>query len=186
MSDLKNPDPEGDASSANGELAAPTNTSLEKRVLRKLDLRLAPMFAVLYFVSYLDRSNIGNAAVAGLKEDLGLTGSQFSTAVSVFFATYVAFEIPTVLAMKKLRPHRAISFAVVAWGSITIGTAFVKNFAQLVVVRVLLGVFESGFFPCLSLYITMVYKREEQVRTDGAILDTRREAGRIFGGEWVD
>ncbi|KAI8262816.1 hypothetical protein K4K58_000390 [Colletotrichum sp. SAR11_239] len=63
------------------------DSQLEKQVLRKLDLRLAPLFATLYFVAYLDRSNIGNAAVAGLTEDLGLSGSQFSTAVSVFFAT---------------------------------------------------------------------------------------------------
>ncbi|KAI8195418.1 hypothetical protein KHU50_010922 [Colletotrichum sp. SAR 10_65] len=65
------------------------DSQLEKQVLRKLDLRLAPLFATLYFVAYLDRSNIGNAAVAGLTEDLGLSGSQFSTAVSVFFATQV-------------------------------------------------------------------------------------------------
>ena len=164
MSNLKDADPESEASSTNGEAIVAVNASMEKRVLRKLDLRLAPMFAVLYFVSYLDRSNIGNAAIAGLKEDLNLSESQFSTAVSVFFATYVAFEIPTVLAMKKLRPHRAISLAVVAWGSVTIGTAFTKNFTELVVVRLLLGLFESGFFPSLSLYITMVYRREEQVR----------------------
>ncbi|KAI8223655.1 hypothetical protein K4K57_010270 [Colletotrichum sp. SAR 10_99] len=63
------------------------DSQLEKQVVRKLDLRLASLFATLYFVAYLDRSNIGNAAVAGLTEDLGLSGSQFSTAVSVFFAT---------------------------------------------------------------------------------------------------
>uniref|UniRef100_A0A8H7N095 Major facilitator superfamily (MFS) profile domain-containing protein n=1 Tax=Bionectria ochroleuca TaxID=29856 RepID=A0A8H7N095_BIOOC len=82
---------------------------LEKKVVHELDLRLAPMFAVLYFVAYLDRSNIGNAAIVGLTEDLRLTGSQFSTATSVFFATYVAFQIPVVLAMKKLKPSRAIT-----------------------------------------------------------------------------
>jgi MFS family permease len=136
---------------------------LEKKVVQKLDLRLAPMFAVLYFIAYLDRSNIGNAAIVGLTEDLKLTGAQFSTAVSVFFATYVAFEIPVVLAMKKLKPSRAITMMVIGWSTITIGTAFVKNYRELVAVRLLLGLCEAGFFPSLSLYITMVYKREEQV-----------------------
>lgn len=136
---------------------------LEKKVVQKLDLRLAPMFAVLYFIAYLDRSNIGNAAIVGLTEDLKLTGAQFSTAVSVFFATYVAFEIPVVLAMKKLKPSRAITMMVIGWSTITIGTAFVKNYGELVAVRLLLGLCEAGFFPSLSLYITMVYKREEQV-----------------------
>lgn len=136
---------------------------LEKQVLRRLDLRLAPLFATLYFVAYLDRSNIGNAAVAGLVDDLGLSGSQLSTAVSVFFATYVAFELPVVLGLKKLKPNRAISFMCFGWSVVTIGTAFVNNFHELIAVRLLLGLAEAGFFPCLSLYITMVYKREEQV-----------------------
>lgn len=136
---------------------------LEKQVVHKLDRRLAPMFAVLYFIAYLDRSNIGNAAIVGLTDDLRLSGSQFSTAVSVFFATYVAFEMAVVLAMKKLTPRRAISFMVFGWSAITVGTAFVNDFGELVAVRLLLGLCEAGFFPCLSLYITMVYKREEQV-----------------------
>lgn len=136
---------------------------IEKHVLHKLDRRLAPMFATLYFLAYLDRSNIGNAGVAGMREELNLSGAQFSTAVSVFFATYVTFELPVVLAMKKLRPHRAISFMACAWAIVTIGTAFVKSFGSLIVVRLLLGACEAGFFPCLSLYITMVYKRGEQV-----------------------
>jgi MFS family permease len=137
---------------------------MEKRVLRKLDLRLAPMFAVLYFVAYLDRSNIGNAAIVGLKKDLNLTGSQYSTAVSVFYATYVVFEVPAVLVMKKLKPHRSIAFMAFSWSVVTIGTAFVRSYGALAAVRVLLGWCEAGFFPCLSLYISSVYKRQEQVR----------------------
>lgn len=136
---------------------------LEKRVVHKLDIRLAPMFAVLYFVAYLDRSNISNAAVAGLKEQLHLSGAEYSTAVSVFFATYVAFEVPLVLAMKKFRPRRAIAFMVASWSLVTIGTAFVRTYGALCALRVLLGLFEAGFFPCLILYISQVYKREEQV-----------------------
>uniref|UniRef100_A0A8H7K8H4 Major facilitator superfamily (MFS) profile domain-containing protein n=1 Tax=Bionectria ochroleuca TaxID=29856 RepID=A0A8H7K8H4_BIOOC len=154
---------------------------LEKKVVHKLDLRLAPMFAVLYFVAYLDRSNIGNAAIVGLTEDLHLTGSQFSTAASVFFATYVAFQIPVVLAMKKLKPSRAITMMVIGWSTITIGTAFVKNYGQLVAVRLLLGFCEAGFFPTLSLYITMVYKREEQGRRIAYLFGSVALAG-MFGG----
>lgn len=136
---------------------------IEKQLVHKLDWRLAPLFAALYFIAYLDRSNIGNAAVAGMTTSLRLTGPQYSTAVSVFFATYVPLELPIVLAMQKMGPHRAIALMCFGWSVVTIGTAFVKNFGQLVAVRVLLGITEAGFFPCLSLYITMVYKKEEQV-----------------------
>lgn len=159
---------EAQAESQRGETASAVlipDRQLEKAVLRKLDLRLAPLFATLYFIAYLDRSNIGNAAVAGLTEDLGLTGSQFSTAVSVFFATYVTFELPVVLAMKRLTPSRAIAAMAFGWSAVTIGTAFINHFRDLIAVRLLLGLCEAGFFPCLSLYITMVYKREEQVKT---------------------
>lgn len=135
----------------------------EKQVVHKLDWRLAPLFAALYFIAYLDRSNIGNAAVAGMTTSLRLTGPQYSTAVSVFFATYVPLELPIVLFMQKMGPHRAIALMCFGWSVVTIGTAFVKNFGQLVAVRVLLGITEAGFFPGLSLYITMVYKKEEQV-----------------------
>lgn len=131
----------------------------EKQMVDKLDWRLAPPSAALYFIAYLDRSNIGNAAVAGLATDLRLTGPQYSTAVSVFFATYVPLELPIVLAMQNMRPHCAIAlmcFGCFGWSVGTIGTAFVKNFRQLVAVRVLLGVTEAGLFAqvCTSPWST--------------------------------
>lgn len=136
--------------------------TLQKRILRKLDTRLAPLFCALYFLSYLDRSNIGNAAIAGLNDQLGLTGSQYSTAVSVFFATYVAAMFPLVLALRKLKTHRAITIMAGAWSIVTIGTAFVRSWESLLACRLILGLCEAGFFPCISLYITMVYNRQEQ------------------------
>lgn len=166
---------EAQAGSQRGETASAVlipDRQLEKAVLRRLDLRLAPLFATLYFIAYLDRSNIGNAAIAGLTEDLGMTGSQFSTAVSVFFATYVTFELPVVLAMKRLTPSRAIAAMAFGWSAVTIGTAFINHFRDLIAVRLLLGLCEAGFFPCLSLYITMVYKREEQVCSSPASRET--------------
>lgn len=135
---------------------------LQKRILRKLDTRLAPLFCALYFLSYLDRSNIGNAAITGLEDQLNLTGSQYSTAVSVFFATYVVAMFPLVLALRKLKTHRAITIMAGAWSIVTIGTAFVKSYQGLIACRLVLGLCEAGFFPCISLYITMVYNRQEQ------------------------
>lgn len=136
---------------------------IEKQVVHKLDWRLAPLFAALYFITYLDRSNIGNAAVARMTTSLRLTGPRSSTAVSVFFATYIPLELPIVLAMQKMGPHRAIALMCFGWSVITIGTVFVKNFRQLIVMHVLLGITKAGVFPCLNLYITIVYKKEEQV-----------------------
>ncbi|KAF3016610.1 hypothetical protein E8E15_003764 [Penicillium rubens] len=108
------------------------NFSVERRknVLRKVDIRLVPMLAVLYLVSHLDRANIGNAKIAGLVEDLGMSGIQYNIALSLFFIPYVL-----------------LGFLVVSWGIIVVLTGVVQNFGGLVAVRILLGVFEAGFFP---------------------------------------
>ena len=65
----------------------------EKKVLRRMDLRLLPMLALLYLLSFLDRGNIGNAKIEGMNETLGLTGSQYNWCLTVFFFTYCAFEV---------------------------------------------------------------------------------------------
>lgn len=114
------------------------------------------------YTAYLDRSNIGNAAIAGLTDQLSLSGAQLSTAVSIFFATYVVFMVPFVLSLRWLKVHRAMAAMALAWSIVTIGTAFVKDYSSLLACRLILGICESGFFPCISLYITMVYNREEQ------------------------
>jgi sugar phosphate permease len=123
---------------------------IEKRILRKLDLHLTPIFMSLYFLSYLNRSNIGNAAVAGMNAQLGLTASEYSTAVSVFYATYVGLIFPMVLALRKMKPHRAMTIMAIAWSLVTIGTAFCKSYGALIACRLLLGACEAGFFPCIS------------------------------------
>lgn len=123
---------------------------IEKRILRKLDCRLAPLFMSLYFLSYLNRSNIGNAAVAGMNEQLNLSPGQYSTAVSVFYVTYVGLIFPIVLALHKIKAHRAITVMSIAWSLVTIGTAFCKSFGALLACRLLLGACEAGFFPCIS------------------------------------
>ena len=123
---------------------------IEKRILRKLDLHLAPIFMSLYFLSYLNRSNIGNAAVAGMNDQLSLTPGQYSTAVSIFYATYVGLIFPIVLALRKIKPHRAMTVMSIAWSLVTIGTAFCRSYGALVACRLLLGACEAGFFPCIS------------------------------------
>lgn len=81
----------------------------EKAILRKMDLRLIPMLALLYLLSFLDRGNIGNAKIEGLTEDLNMSGAQYNWCLTVFFFTYAAFEVPSNLLLKKLRPSIWVS-----------------------------------------------------------------------------
>lgn len=94
--------------------------------------------------------NIGNARLYSMESDLGLSSSQFQTAVSILFVTYVTFEIPSNLVLKKFTPRLWLSFLILAWGIVAIFQGFVQNYGGLVACRLLLGAFEAGLFPGLT------------------------------------
>ncbi|KAH7231472.1 hypothetical protein FSOLCH5_015210 [Fusarium solani] len=133
----------------------------EKKILRKMDLRLIPMLALLYLLSFLDRGNIGNAKIEGLQEDLNMTGDQYNWCLTVFFFTYAAFEVPSNLLLKKLRPSVWLPAIMVAWGVVMTLMGIVKNYHGLLVARVFLGLTEAGLFPGVAYYLTMWYCRHE-------------------------
>ncbi|CAI6090586.1 unnamed protein product [Clonostachys chloroleuca] len=90
-----------------------------KRLLRKIDL-LIPLLTVLYVLSFTDRSNIGNARVAGMNIDLALTGPQYNMALTVFFFSYALFEVPSNVVLKMTRPSRWMCILVITWGTLSI------------------------------------------------------------------
>ncbi|KAJ5517800.1 Major facilitator superfamily domain general substrate transporter [Penicillium expansum] len=119
-----------------------------KKVFHKVDKRLIPMLAVLYLMCHIDRANIGNAKIEGMVQDLKMTGLQYNTVLSIFFIPYVLFEVPSNIILKKFkRPSAYLGLLVLTWGIIMTCTGLVKNYAGLMATRVLLGVFEAGFFP---------------------------------------
>lgn len=86
-----------------------------KRLIRKIDWRLIPFLALLYLLSFLDRTNIGNARLDTLEADLGMSGLQYNHALAVFFPFYVAIEVPSNMAMKRLRPSVWLPIIMLAW-----------------------------------------------------------------------
>ncbi|KAK1996998.1 MFS general substrate transporter [Colletotrichum falcatum] len=133
-----------------------TNYPAEKRkeVFRKVDVRLLPMLSLMYLICHIDRANIGNAKVEGMVQDLGMTGVQYNTVLSVFFIPYVLFKVPSNILLKKFkRPSTYLGGLALAWGIVVTCTGLVKNFAGLMVPRVLLGTFGAGFFPG-AIYLT--------------------------------
>jgi hypothetical protein len=83
--------------------------NIEKRVIRKCDLRVVPPTLILFMLSFLDRVNIGNAAIQGLPEDLALVGLQFNVALLILFVPFILLEIPSNLVMKRLNPSTWLS-----------------------------------------------------------------------------
>lgn len=134
---------------------------MEKKILRKMDTFLIPLMCLLYFLSNLDKSNIGNAEVAGLSEDIKLKGKEYNTAVTVFFATYVLFDPIGSNMLKIMGPPTMISICLFAFGLISLCTAWIKNYGHLIAVRVLLGAFEGMIYPAINMYLSVCYRREQ-------------------------
>jgi hypothetical protein len=119
----------------------------DKKLLRKIDVHLIPTMTLLYLLSYLDRVNIGQAKLDGLLESLKLTSAEYNACLSVFFATYVVFEIPSNLIIKRLRPSRWIPMIMITWGIIMTLMGLANSYGSLLACRLLLGAAESGLFP---------------------------------------
>lgn len=119
----------------------------QKKIIRKVDLRLIPTLGFMYCVSLMDRTNLGVAMVAGMGVDLKLTGQRYSLIVLLFFITYVALQPPATVVLRKLGPRIFLPSIVVIWGAVMIGFGFVKEWHTLLPLRLLLGIFEAGFFP---------------------------------------
>jgi len=116
-----------------------------------------------------------------MPEAIGASPGQFSTAVSIFYATYVLFETPWAVLLKKLTPRYVITGLCVVWSLATIFSGFITNVAALYATRLLLGVCEAGLFPSLNLYLTMVYQRQEQAKRVSYLFVCTALAG-AFGG----
>lgn len=153
----------------------------EKKILRKMDLRLIPMLALLYLLSFLDRGNIGNAKIEGLAEDLNMTGGQYNWTLTVFFFTYAAFEVPSNLLLKKLRPSVWLPSIMVAWGLVMTLMGIVQNYHGLLIARIFLGVTEAGLFPGVAYYITMWYCRHEAQFRQALFFSAASVAGAFSG-----
>jgi len=128
-------------------------SELGSRALRKVAWRLIPLMGLLYFVAFLDRVNIGFAALT-MNADLGLTQSMYGLASGIFFIGYVLFEVPSNIIMERVGARLWIARIMITWGLVSAGTAFVTSANQLYVLRFLLGVAEAGFFPGMILYLT--------------------------------
>ena len=125
--------------------------------------------------------NIGNARLYGLEQDLGLEGNQFQVAVSILFVTYLLFEVPSNLVLKRFTPSRWIAFITVSWGIVATLTGLVQNYGSLLACRLILGAVEAGLFPGLNVYLTFFYSKHELALRVGYLFVSAAVAGAIGG-----
>jgi MFS transporter, ACS family, tartrate transporter len=141
----------------------------EGMVLRKVAWRLIPLMGLLYLMAFLDRVNIGFAALT-MNSDLAFSATVFGSGAGVFFLGYVLFEVPSTLILHKVGARRWIARIMITWGLLSAAMALIRTPSEFYVLRFLLGVAEAGFFPGMILYLTYWFPAQRRTRILGAFL----------------
>ncbi|WP_338546738.1 MFS transporter [Pseudomonas benzopyrenica] len=141
-----------------------TPVSREQAIIRKVTWRIIPFVFLLYIVSYLDRANIGYAALQ-MNAELALSSEVFGFVSGIFFIGYFLFEVPSNLLLERFGARVWIARILVTWGVIAAATAFAQTAMHLYVLRFLLGVAEAGFFPGIIVYLTYWFRSRELATT---------------------
>jgi MFS transporter, ACS family, tartrate transporter len=136
---------------------------IEARTIRKVRIRILPFIFFLYIVAYLDRINIGFAALT-MNKELAITSQQYGLIFGIFFFGYFIFEIPSNLLLHKIGARVWIARILISWGIVAMLTGLAQSVSQLYVARFLLGLAEAGYFPGMVLYLTYWFPQREQAR----------------------
>jgi D-galactonate transporter len=142
---------------------------IEKRTIDRVFWRLIPFLVLCYFAAYLDRVNVGFAALT-MNKDLGLSSSAFGLGAGIFFLTYFVFEIPSNLFLERFGARKWIARIMLTWGVVSAATAFISGGTGFYVVRLLLGVAEAGFFPGIIFYLTLWFPAVYRARMIGLFM----------------
>src|ERR1700742_130549 len=143
--------------------SAAAKSELESSTIRAISWRLIPFLVLAYFLSYLDRVNLGFAGLT-MNAELNFSPTVFSWGAGIFFIGYFLFEVPSNLALERFGASRWIARIMVTWGIISALMAVVGGVWSFYTVRFLLGVAEAGFFPGIILYLTYWYPAEYRAR----------------------
>jgi D-galactonate transporter len=152
--------------------------NIESRTIAKVSRRLIPYLGLCYFIAYLDRVNVGFAALT-MNKELGLTATMFGFGAGIFFITYFIFELPSNLLLDRFGARKWIARIMVSWGILSGMMAFIPNIAQATgltnettfyIVRALLGAAEAGFFPGIIFYLTLWFPSGYRGRIIGSFM----------------
>lgn len=142
---------------------------IEERVNGKIARYLIPFLGLLYFAAFLDRVNVGFAALQ-MNRDLGISASAYGFGAGIFFAGYCLFEVPSNILLHRIGGRRWIARIMLSWGLVSAATAFVHGPVGFAVMRFLLGVAEAGFFPGIIYYLMHWVPAARRARMVGAFM----------------
>ena len=153
---------------------------IEKKVVRKVSRRLLPFMFILYIVAYLDRVNVGFAALQ-MNADLNFSASVFGLGSGIFFLGYFLFEIPSNLILGRVGARIWIARIMITWGIVASASAFIQGPRTFYLVRCLLGLSEAGFFPGMILYLTYWFPARHRAKTVALFMTATAVSGSIGG-----
>ncbi|MBW0102393.1 MFS transporter [Pseudonocardia sp. KRD291] len=153
----------GSNESGPGDVRPSGDPGLTRAAVRAATLRLLPLLGLAYLLNYVDRVNVGFAALT-MNADIGLSAAAYGLGAGLFFIGYFFFEVPSNIVLHKVGARLWIARIMVTWGIIASATAFVQGEVSFYIVRVLLGVAEAGFFPGIILYLTYWFPRVDRAR----------------------
>jgi MFS transporter, ACS family, tartrate transporter len=142
---------------------------MEQRTMRKVSARLVPFLIVCYFVAYLDRTNVGFAALT-MRQDLNISATAYGLGAGIFFLSYFLFEVPSNLFLERFGARRWIARIMFTWGILSGAMAFIGGEYSFYIVRVLLGAAEAGFFPGIIFYLTLWFPTLYRARIIGLFM----------------
>jgi MFS transporter, ACS family, tartrate transporter len=142
--------------------------TLEQRTIRKVSWRLLPLIVVIYFVAYVDRTNVSFAALT-MNKDLGISAYVFGWGAGIFFLGYFLFEVPSNIVLEKMGARIWIARIMITWGMVSGAMVFATGPASFLTLRFLLGVAEAGFFPGMILYFTYWFPKAYRARVISAL-----------------
>jgi len=142
---------------------------IEARTIARVTARLVPFLILCYFVAYLDRVNVGFAALT-MNKDLGISATAYGFGAGIFFLSYFVFEVPSNLFLERFGARKWIARIMLSWGLLSGATAFVQGETSFFVVRFLLGIAEAGFFPGIIFYLTLWFPATYRARIIGLFM----------------
>ncbi len=137
----------------------------QDQVFAKCAWRLIPFIVLLYVINYLDRVNVGFAALT-MNQDLGISPTAYGLSGSLLFLGYMMFQVPAVLTLERFGARRTVFFILLVWGAISASNALVQGETSLYLLRFLLGVAEAGFFPGMVFYLTLWFPTTYRARVN--------------------
>ncbi|KAF8624306.1 hypothetical protein AX15_005937 [Amanita polypyramis BW_CC] len=153
----------------------------ERRLVRKLDMRVLPTIILIYILNHIDRTGVTTARLKGMQKDLGITDVQYATVIAVLFVSYCPAQIPSNVILNWIsRPSLYIGICGVLWGLTSALTGITRNFAGITVCRVFIGLPEAAFYPG-SIYLLSRWYTKKELSFRSAILYIGSLTSNAFG-----